>query len=519
MQTMKRDGGGHLPEKLYEYEKIYIYDLRLINKELDIGLLIKEILENLKYDKIGMAFVPDENLSDEIWYHNLLCVLDRNAFVLWDDLNSAFAIYMISNPEKILFGKFPYLQFERKQKRTARKGRYMLFDTKLIFEEKHRLIEEAKHVKIYSLRCDRIGEEIRRLNRVLFEEDEKDIFKLYIPVDAYSRPFEGTNACFNELVSRKINLLRYKDEYALWIQDIFQRSERYEYYDRGIDIYHLNSGTRKPYHPIIDFNDNELSDGKKLISNKLGLRENYVCLFTRDSEYLKETLPFMDCTYHDYRDVSFDVMNKAIDYFDNCGIQTIRMGQVTEKKEIHSQCINFSNYGYDELLDLYIFRYSKFSICSCSGVLEIPNAFGRPVLFLFYYYPPVGQFNLFYAENDLFIFNRINDLNMKRELLLSEIFEAAFEIVYMGQSKGEYLANHGLELIPFSQDDILYAAVEMNEKLDGTWKGENRDEELKDRFNLKLKQFLDKHSINVPLIPLLPISIAYLRKYEYLLEG
>ena len=518
LNTNVQKGWAHLPERLYKYKRIFIYDLRLENKELDVGLFIGEILNNLK-DDAGMAFIPNEKLIDEIWYHNLLYVLDREAIVIWDDLNSAYASYMINNPEKFSYRRFHCLQFERKQIRTVPKGRYMLFGTKLIYEEKRRLIEGAEHIKVYNLRCDRIGEEIRMLNRLLFEDDEEGIFKLYIPIDAYYRPFEGTNACFNELVSRRINLLNNKNEYALWIQDIFHRSEHYEY-DRGwIELRHLNSGMRKPYLPIIDFANDELVVGRRLISDRFGLQENYVCLFTRDSEYLKKTLPDIDCSYHNYRDSSFDIMNSAIDYFDDCDIQTIRMGQITEKREIYPKCIDFANHGYDEALDLFIFRYSKFSICSCSGILEIPNTFGRPVLFLFYYYPPVGQFNLFYAENDLFIFNRIYDLNKKRELLMSEIFDVAFEIVSTGHCRSEYLEQCGLELIPFSQDDILCAAVEMNEKLDGTWQCGNRDEELKNKFDFMLKDFFDKHSINVSRIPLLPISVAFLHKYEYLLDG
>ena len=513
-----RIGYEFVPEKLDEYKMIYIYDLRLINREFDISLLIKEVLDNLKKSGIGMAFIPDENLLDEIWYHNLLYVLDRNALVIWKDLEETYAHYIINNPERFAFTKFCIFQFERMQKRTVRKGRYMLFDTKFVFEKKRSLIVNAKYIKIYILRCDRIGEEIRVLNKLLFEEDEKDIFKLYITVDAYSRPFEGTNTCFNELVARQLNLLKNKDEYALWIQDIFQRSEKYEFDGRGIELRHLNSGVRELYQPVIDFSDDELEIGRQLIRDKLGIKEKYVCLFTRDPKYLMEILPNIDCSYHNYRDTSFDVMNKAIDYFENCNIQTIRMGQITEQKEIHSNCIDFVKQGYDEYLDLLIFRYSKFSICSGSGILEIPNIFGRPVLFLLYYYPQLGQFNDFYVKEDLCIFNRIRNLDEKRELSLLEIFEVSYQLVYSGNCRGEYFEQHGLELIPFSQDDILDAAVEMNEKLDGTWQDKNEYRELNNKFNLKLKVFFNQYNINTSLIPIIPVSVKYLRKYKYLLE-
>ena len=113
----------------------------------------------------------------------------------------------------------------------------MFFDIKSVYEEKKELIHKAQYIQIYQLRCDRIGEEIRVLNKVLFENnDEIETFKLYIPVDAYQRPFDGTNVCFNELLGRRINLLKNKEEYALWIQDIFENSEKYTYNYGKIDI-------------------------------------------------------------------------------------------------------------------------------------------------------------------------------------------------------------------------------------------------------------------------------------------
>lgn len=40
---------------------------------------------------------------DEIWYHNLLYVLDRNALVIWIDLERIYANHIISHPEKFFF--------------------------------------------------------------------------------------------------------------------------------------------------------------------------------------------------------------------------------------------------------------------------------------------------------------------------------------------------------------------------------------------------------------------------------
>ena len=507
-----------LTERLDKYDKIYIYDIRLINCELDIGILFSEILNNLKNPGIGMAFIPNTSLLDENWYHNLLYVLEKNAYVIWEDLEGTYSDYIRDNPEKFSFWKFGILQFEGKQKRVVHKGRYMLFDSKLIYEEKKELIHKARHIQIYQLRCDRIGEEIRVLNKVLFENnDEKDIFKLYIPIDDYLRPFDGTNVCFNELIGRRISLLRNKEEYALWIQDIFENSEKYKYNPGKIDVSDIKCGIRNMDVPVIDFYDNELVFGRKLVRDIVGLNDEYVCLFIRDAEYLRKLLPEVDCSYHNYRDASFAVMNKTIDYFDKCGIQTIRMGQITEPQEIHAKCIDFAKEGYDEFLDLSILRNNKFLIGTGSGITELPNIFGKPVLWLLPYYPLVDH-GLFYVKECLGIFNRIYNINTKRELSFLEIFDVAFEFVHNGGAKGEYFKQQGLELIPFSEDDILEAAIEMNEKLDKVWEEQEEDVKLRNMFTSKLSSFFDKHNIDISDMVPIYIAISYLRKYKYLLE-
>ncbi len=506
----------YLTKKLDDYKKIYIYDLRLIDNDLDIGILINELLNNLKNNGIGMAFIPNENYLDQIWYHNLLYVLDQNAFVIWMDEEGAYAKYIKANPEKFSFIKFSILQFVRKEKRIVHKGRYLLFDPEPEFAKKRDLINQAKYIKIYNLRCDRIGEEIRVLNKLLFEEAENETFKIYIPIDDYSRPFEGANACFNELIGRQINLLKNQEEYFFWIQDIFEKYEKYEYDGKWINV--SNLGCAIIEHDLaVDFSVKELEFGKRIIKDKVGLTGEYVCLHTRDSEYLKNILSDVDFSYHDYRDIPFDVMNSAIDYLDKNGVQSVRMGQVAEQKEIQNKCINFVKLGYDEFLDLAIHRFCKFYLGSTAGICLLPLIFAKPVALLLPYYPAI-EHNIFCHKGDLCIFNRLYNVNEKRELSFWEMFNIAIDFICIGELNGKYFAKNGLELIPFLQEDILGMAIEMNEKLDGKWKELDGDIELQNAFNLKLDECVKNHNINISDI--LPVNVAtsYLRKYKYLLE-
>lgn len=439
----------NLAKKMYGYDKVYIYDLRLMKGELDIGILFNEVLSNLKDSKIGMAFIPNEEYLNVNWYHNLLYIFDKYTIVIWKEEETAYAEYIKSNPQKFSFIRFGILQFERKQIRTIRKGKYMEIATKLVYKEKYNFIKKAKRIQICGLRSDRIGEEIRILNHILCEGDYKDIFKLYISVDAFNRPFESTNTCLNELAARKINILMNTEEYYLWITDIFENHERYEYSNKVIDVRHVSYKIKNDNKPLLDFYENELKYGRELIRNKYGIIDEYVCMHTRDAQYLRKTIPNIDYTYQDYRDVPFDVLNSTIDYLDNAGIRAVRMGQIAEEKEIYDKCVNFANKGYDEFLDLVFMRFCKFFIGTDSGISIVPQLFGRPIIRLFLFYPMIGQHCYLGQKEDLGIFKLIYNTKERRELSFSETFDAGINFWTEGRGRGDYWEQNNLELLPF----------------------------------------------------------------------
>lgn len=517
--TKERKQSANLPEKINLYDQIYIYDLRLADSELHIGKLISNVLDNLKNPRTGMAFIPNEEPLDENWYHNLLFVLDRNALVIWSELEGEFERCIRNNPDKFSFIKFGELQFKRTTVRLVSKGRYMMLDTECVYKAKWEEINRAKKIKIFYLRNDRIGEELIWLNYYiqLERDSDQDIFRLYIPVDTFFKPFEGANACLNEIMGRRINLLKNKEDYALLLQDIFEKSEKYEYDFRWIDTSYPN-GIWENNFPDIDFNDDELALGKRLIKNRIGIEGDYVGLFTRDDEHLKRLFPDLDCSYHNYRYMSFDVMDKAIDYFEVCGIRSVRMGQVAERKTVYGTCIDFVGSGYDEFIDLMLHRFCKFFLGTSSGIGLVPRFFGKPVAELLPFYPLINQYAVFWLREELCIFKRIYSVDAQKELSFLEIFDVVYEFETKGRWRGEYFAEHGLQLIPFSRDDVLDLAVEMNEKLDGVWQCRDEDVELHDKFDLLLKEFISKYKINVANMYAPPIATSFLRRYKYLLE-
>lgn len=134
--------------------------------------------------------------------------------------------------------------------------------------------------------------------------------------------------------------------------------------------------------PHIRFTRWEEFKGQRLL-RKLGIPKGakWVCLFARDSSYLKVKQKGVDFSYHDHRD--FDVNNcvPAVGYLISQGYYVIRMGEVVDKYLAirHSRVIDWPGKGRTEFGDLYLGAKCAFFLGSPSGFLVIPQVFGRPL--------------------------------------------------------------------------------------------------------------------------------------------
>ena len=61
-------------------------------------------------------------------------------------------------------------------------------------------------------------------------------------------------------------------------------------------------------------------------------------------------------------------------------------------------------------------------------------------------------------------------------------FSELLNLSFGGNNTNEIISNAGLELIENRPDEISSVAIEMDERLNGTWKPNKNDEELQNRF-------------------------------------
>lgn len=211
----------------------------------------------------------------------------------------------------------------------------------------------------------------------------------------------------------------------------------------------------------------------------------FICLFARDSAYLKKQYPFMDWTYHNYRDCNIQDYLMAAEELAKRGYYVLRMGAVV-KEPIASgnpKVIDYACNGYrTELLDIYLSANCEFFVSGGSaGIDSVPGLFRRPVLYIDY--DLLDRVNTWHSKS-ITTFKRLWLKGEHRFLTFKEILNSE-----VGSAiRTEFYEKQGIEHVASSSDEILDVVIEMEERLKGTWETTEDDEELQTRFWAVFKQ-------------------------------
>jgi putative glycosyltransferase (TIGR04372 family) len=142
--------------------------------------------------------------------------------------------------------------------------------------------------------------------------------------------------------------------------------------------YELFNATR----PTISFNVNEVKVGN-IFLNKIGVgNKKYVCVFQRDSNYLKikenKSQEDRDC-----RDADIDAIIPSIRYLIDKGYYVIRVGSLAKDK-VSFQHKMFIDYPFTKYVsdfnDIYIVANSSFLVGASSGICDVAALFDVPRL-------------------------------------------------------------------------------------------------------------------------------------------
>lgn len=230
--------------------------------------------------------------------------------------------------------------------------------------------------------------------------------------------------------------------------------------------------------PQLSFTLEEETRGRQAVCD-LGIPEDtpFVCFHARDPSYLDATIPENKWNYHSYRDAQIQNLIPAMKALVDRGNCTVRMGAVVSEP-LSTNDPGIIDYGAryrTEFLDIFLCARCRFFLGSHTGLFTVAASFRRPLALVNVI--PVEMATT-WGPQDLFIPKKMWSRDQGRFLTFREVFDSGVA----GFHHSDLYAKSGIEPVENTPEEITALALEMDNRLDGTWESTQADEELQASF-------------------------------------
>jgi len=231
--------------------------------------------------------------------------------------------------------------------------------------------------------------------------------------------------------------------------------------------------------PHLSFTEEEEAEGQAAI-RAMGIPEGaiVVAFHSRDSAYLKQSLPHVDWSGHDLRDASIENYIPAIDQLTRRGYYCLRMGAVVQEPMIQANpmIIDYAAQHRSDFMDIYIAAKCGFFLGSQSGLEQVSAmVFRRPIVYVNWLTLEIVNS---WGPEDLTILKHLVNEEDGRQLGFREIMESG-----VGRLANKYdFEQRGIVAIENTPQEIADVVLELEQRLNGTWEPEAGDDELQERF-------------------------------------
>jgi len=234
----------------------------------------------------------------------------------------------------------------------------------------------------------------------------------------------------------------------------------------------------------LSFTPEEEDLGQETLQD-LGLPEGapFVCIYGRDTAYKERLYPNQDDSRHDYRNVSIHNYLRAAEELVRRGYYVIRMGaEVGEALRTTSpMIIDYATTARSEFMDIFLTAKCRFFLGCTGGLINVARLFRRPVIGA-NFVPLVPDDLLTRNAGDLVIPKKLWLREEGRFMTFREFLEFREEewsVRFSGLVTYEHL---GVDVVENTPEELFAVAIEMDERLKGTWQTTEEDAELQQRF-------------------------------------
>tara|TARA_B100001769_G_C22092190_1_gene589112 strand:- start:107 stop:1438 length:1332 start_codon:yes stop_codon:yes gene_type:complete len=239
------------------------------------------------------------------------------------------------------------------------------------------------------------------------------------------------------------------------------------------------------HEPQFNFTFNEIEKGYSIL-NEMGINKSdkYVCLYSRDSKYLKTAYPSTNWSHHDHRDIDINHFIPSTKFLIDKGYKVVRIGNVVEKKMdfINKNFIDYPLTKYvQDFMDIFLQAKCSFTITTMSGIDNITSTFRKKLVF-----PCVCPImdTKSSTEKHLVGYRHLIDKKTMKKLTLKEIIEKKLGYIFQDHEKIE---NIGLEEI--NPENLKEIVEEMVLRENNDYIETDTSKELEKNFFLLFKKF------------------------------
>ena len=269
--------------------------------------------------------------------------------------------------------------------------------------------------------------------------------------------------------------------------------------------------------PATTLTDDELKFGDELRQRlEIPKDAQYVCLGVKEAAYYASITPErgygqdMRDQVNDSRNVNIENYLPAATHLANLGIYVVRVGSVVNAplpSDRHPMIIDYSTTHRTELGDIALGVNCKFCLTGAGGVWVFSAIRNKPVAYCDQYELGYKRDMLTQGAHTLWSLRTLRNRQTSKLVPFSEMALGG-----QNWADDELLAELGLKPIANTPGEILNAAIEMNDWIDGKLELSEHDEELQTKFYncYPPETRLAKN-------PQVRISPSFLRKYQDLL--
>ncbi|MEI7706988.1 MAG: TIGR04372 family glycosyltransferase [Chlorobium sp.] len=346
-----------------------------------------------------------------------------------------------------------------------------------------RLIKPWLLIRFGSLMSSRIGHFVANTEVYLCEREAGINVPLQRHVDIF---YFGSNYPFDSVCNEQLALM-WKRILRVWPEWILAPIVRVNRLIPNCQAHEIGNNTnedrdinnlfdRFPSH--LRFTTEEDAKGEKILRD-LGVPdgESFVCLNVRDSSYLSK-IEGADWSFNDYRDSDIQTYVLAAEELADRGYYVIRMGAKVHEamKSNHSRVIDYASNGMrSDFMDIYLGSKCLFAISTGTGWDTVPYVFRKPICFV--NFSPIG-YMVTYRDCFLTISKYPFSIAKNKKMTLSEIFSDGVGL-YLWTSLYE---SNKVKLIDNTSQEICDVAIEMCERINGSWSPQKDDEALQLAF-------------------------------------